>query len=71
MLHRAKAGLTACAVIALAGWSDVSHASTAAVDAIERWTEPRLGIELIAIPPGDFGMGSPPDEPMRERASTV
>ncbi|HEX2444623.1 MAG TPA: hypothetical protein VHJ77_11820 [Vicinamibacterales bacterium] len=46
-------------------------APAAAVDAIERWTEPRLGIELIAIPPGDFGMGSPPDEPMRERASTV
>jgi formylglycine-generating enzyme required for sulfatase activity len=58
MLHRAKAGLTACAFVALAGWTDG--------ETVEQWTEPKLGIELIAIPPGEFDMGSPPGEPMRE-----
>jgi sulfatase modifying factor 1 len=66
MLHRAKACLIACAVVALAGWSDGSRQPAAAVETIERWIEPRLGIELVAIPPGEFDMGSPPGEPMRE-----
>jgi hypothetical protein len=70
MLHRAKAGLTACAVIALAGWSDVSPRPQLP-SMRSSGGRSRGGIELIAIPPGDFGMGSPPDEPMRERASTV
>jgi formylglycine-generating enzyme required for sulfatase activity len=66
MLRRAKAGLSACVLAALAGWSHASLAPEAAPDPIERWTEPRLGIELVAIPPGEFDMGSPLGEPMRE-----
>jgi formylglycine-generating enzyme required for sulfatase activity len=30
------------------------------------WTEPSSGIELVALPPGEFDMGSPDDEPGRE-----
>jgi formylglycine-generating enzyme len=66
MLHRAKAGLSACVLLALAGWNNGCRAPAAAGDRIEQWTEPRLGIELVAIPPGEFDMGSPHDEPMRE-----
>jgi len=63
MLHPAKAGLTAAVVLTGAV---LSRAETARDTAFSGWIEPRFGIEMIALPPGEFDMGSPPDEPGRE-----